>query len=80
LLRLIPQASRKVLTAQLRGLEADGLVDRRPLDDAVPKGVEYSLTAASRTLLPILQALHEWGVDHARRNGIDLHLPDQEPS
>lgn len=80
LLRLIPRASRKVLAAQLRELEADGLVDRRPLDDAVPKGVEYSLTAASRTLLPILQALHEWGVDHARRNGIDLRLPEQDRS
>ncbi|WP_198117786.1 winged helix-turn-helix transcriptional regulator [Massilia rhizosphaerae] len=46
----------------------------------MPKGVEYSLTAASRTLLPILQALHEWGVDHARRNGIDLRLPEQDRS
>jgi DNA-binding HxlR family transcriptional regulator len=46
----------------------------------VPKGVEYSLTAASRTLLPILQALREWGVDHPRHHQIELHLPEQEPS
>ena len=77
LVRLIPRASRKVLTAQLRELEADGLVVRKPLDDEVPKGVEYSLTATSRTLLPVLQSLHEWGVEHARRNGIDLQLLDQ---
>ena len=71
---------RKVLTAQLRELEADGLVDRKALDDEVPKGVEYSLTEASRTLLPVLQSLHEWGIDHARRNGIDLCLPEQDRS
>jgi DNA-binding HxlR family transcriptional regulator len=78
LLRQIPRASRKVLAAQLRELEADGLVDRRPLEDEVPKGVEYSLTEAARTLLPVLQALHEWGVDHARRHQIDLHLPEKD--
>lgn len=78
--RLIPRASRKVLTAQLRELEADGLVHREALDDEVPKGVEYSLTEASRTLLPVLQSLHEWGVGHARRNGIDLRLPEQDRS
>ncbi len=77
LVRLIPRASRKVLTTQLRELEADGLVDRKPLDDEVPKGVEYSLTETARTLLPVLQSLHEWGVEHARRNGIDLQLFDQ---
>lgn len=80
LLRLIPRASRKVLTAQLRELEADGLVDRTPLDDEVPKGVAYSLTGTARTLLPVLQSLHEWGVDHARRHKIDLRLPDQDRS
>jgi DNA-binding HxlR family transcriptional regulator len=74
LVRLIPRASRKVPTAQLRELGADGLVDRKPLDDEAPKGVEYSLMASARMLLPILQSLHEWGVDHALRNGIDLQL------
>jgi DNA-binding HxlR family transcriptional regulator len=80
LLRLIPRASRKVLAAQLRELEADGLVDRKALEDEVPKGVEYSLTDTSRTLLPVLQALHEWGVDHARRHRINLYLSEQDGS
>jgi DNA-binding HxlR family transcriptional regulator len=76
--KLVPRAAPKVITEQLRQLEADGLVARHPLADEIPKGVAYSLAPAALTLLPILQSLHEWGVAHARTHHIHLHLPDHQ--
>lgn len=74
LTRLIPRASKKVLGEQLRQLAGDGLVRRVILDREVPTGVEYGLTEAARELTSVLQVLHIWGVQHARRNNIDLTL------
>lgn len=78
LCKLVPRASKKVLAAQLRQLEADGLVKRRELEHEVPKGVEYSLTEASFELSSIMEQLHEWGVMQARRKHIKLELPGSE--
>ena len=52
--------SQKVLTAQLREMETDGLV-RRTVYPEVPPRVEYTLTALGRSLKPILDALWDWG-------------------
>lgn len=52
--------SPKTLTDRLRGLEEDGLVERRIYAE-VPPRVEYSLTPAGRTLEPVLVALADWG-------------------
>ncbi len=51
----------KVLTRQLRDLEQDGLVSRHAYAE-IPPRVEYSLTPLGRSLLPILQQLHNWAV------------------
>ncbi len=51
----------KVLTRQLRDLEHDGLVSRTAYAE-IPPRVEYSLTPLGRSLLPILQQLHNWAV------------------
>ncbi len=51
----------KVLTRQLRDLEQDGLVKRVAYAE-IPPRVEYSLTPLGRSLLPILQQLHNWAV------------------
>ena len=64
--RLIPNASQKVLTQQLRALEDAQIVKRRVLDGSV-KYVEYSYSEYGLTLAPILAALAEWGESH--RNG-----------
>jgi DNA-binding HxlR family transcriptional regulator len=64
--RLMPGASRQMLTAQLRELETDGLVLRNVFREVPPK-VEYSLTPYGRTLTPILTDLCEWGVKFLRR-------------
>ena len=55
--------SKKVLTDDLRALEADGLVEREVFAE-VPPRVEYSLTPLGKTLKPILDAMMHWGTDY----------------
>ncbi len=65
--RLIPRATQKMLTAQLRQLERDGLVERRVYAQIPPK-VEYSISAYGQTLSPVLETMCKWGIaDRARR-------------
>lgn len=56
----IGSVSQKVLTAQLRNMEAKGLVSRKVYAEVSPR-VEYSLTDLGRSLSPILKAMAEWG-------------------
>ena len=58
--KYLPQATPKMLTQQLRELEKDGLIHRE-VYPVVPPKVEYSLTEFGRTLLPVINAMHEWG-------------------
>ncbi|MBZ0188364.1 MAG: helix-turn-helix transcriptional regulator [Candidatus Obscuribacterales bacterium] len=64
LMRALKGVSQKVLTQQLRQLEADGLVVRKIYAE-VPPRVEYSLTPLGQTLVPILNDLEIWARDHA---------------
>lgn len=50
----------KVLSAQLKELEADGMIIRKEYPQVPPK-VEYSLTEKAESLLPALEQLCEWG-------------------
>lgn len=50
----------KVLTAQLRDMEQNGLISRKVYAE-VPPRVEYSLTDLGKSLKPILDALWNWG-------------------
>lgn len=61
--RLIPQATPKMLTQQLRELEAAGIIHRK-VYPVVPPKTEYSLTEYGRTLAPIMKAMCEWGETH----------------
>lgn len=56
----IGSVSQKVLTAQLRDMEAKGLVNRKVYAE-VPPRVEYSLTELGQSLKPILDAMWHWG-------------------
>jgi DNA-binding HxlR family transcriptional regulator len=58
--RALPGVSQKVLTAQLRELEADGVV-QRTVYPQVPPRVDYAITPLGRELLPVLDELHAWG-------------------
>lgn len=61
--RLIPAATQRVLTAQLRELETDGLV-KRTIYPEVPPKVEYQLTDLGWSLESVLKSLGAWGNDH----------------
>lgn len=58
--RSLGGVSQKVLTAQLRDMESNGLVTRTVYPE-VPPRVECSLTALGRSLKPILDAMWNWG-------------------
>ena len=73
--RLIPGITEKVLTQQLRELEADGIVDRCVYPTIPPK-VEYSLTEYGRSLERALKAICEWGLTHMQRIGAVQTSPD----
>ena len=56
----VGNVSQKVLTAQLRAMEASGLVNRKVYAE-VPPRVEYSLTELGKSLKPILDSMCAWG-------------------
>jgi DNA-binding HxlR family transcriptional regulator len=61
--RIIPSVTQRMLTNQLRELEADGLVIRTVYPGVPPK-VEYSLSPLGSSMQPILEALRAWGAQH----------------
>jgi DNA-binding HxlR family transcriptional regulator len=73
--RQIPGITEKMLTRQLRELEADGIVARR-VYPTVPPRVEYSLTAYGRSLKRALSAICDWGRNHMERIGAGQPLYD----
>jgi DNA-binding HxlR family transcriptional regulator len=68
---LLQGISEKVLTAQLRELEKDGVVTRREVRTSPPK-VTYSLSRSGETLIPLLEGLCDWG---SKQFGIKPNLP-----
>lgn len=58
--RSIPNITQKMLTQQLRELEADGVVHREVYPQVPPK-VEYSLTELGRSVMPVIKSLCGWG-------------------
>ncbi len=63
--RSISQVSQKVLTAQLRQMEAAGLINRKVYAE-VPPRVEYSLTELGYSLKPVLDAMQVWGENYKK--------------
>jgi len=68
--KLIPAISQKMLTQQLRELEADEIISRK-VHPVVPPKVEYSMTDHGRTLIPILDAMVAWGERHNSNIGVN---------
>ncbi|WP_447864734.1 winged helix-turn-helix transcriptional regulator [Kluyvera sichuanensis] len=60
LCKLIDTATRRMITLQLRELEADGIVSRTVYAQ-VPPRVEYELTPLGASLKPVLLAMRDWG-------------------
>ncbi|WP_461208945.1 winged helix-turn-helix transcriptional regulator [Desulfocurvus sp. DL9XJH121] len=63
--RSMPTITQKMLTRQLRELEADGLLHRKVYAQVPPK-VEYSLTPLGRSVIPVVGALCDWGESYER--------------
>ena len=66
--RLLPRITAQMLTAQLRELESDGVVNRKIYPQVPPK-VEYSLTTFGESLAPIIRAMATWGESYAKSSG-----------
>jgi DNA-binding HxlR family transcriptional regulator len=68
---LLPGVSEKVLTAQLRELEHDGIISRR-VTETVPPRVDYFLSDAGAELIPVMEGMCAWGTKHL---GVPPSLP-----
>lgn len=64
----IPDISDKMLSLQLKALEQDGMVERKVFAE-VPPRVEYELTDGGKSLIPIVEAIAEWGRTKAEKEG-----------
>lgn len=53
----------KMLTSQLKELECSGIVHRKSFNQ-VPPRVDYTLTDKGKTLMPVLDLMCNWGVEH----------------
>jgi DNA-binding HxlR family transcriptional regulator len=63
--RAIPGITQHMLTAQLRDLEADGLISRTVFAE-VPPRVEYEMTRKARGLGPTMEALTAWWSEYGK--------------
>ena len=64
--RLIPAANKKMLTQQLRELEADDLIHRKVYAE-VPPRVEYRLTETGKSLQPVVDQIGNWGTAYVEK-------------
>ena len=62
--RAVPGITKQMLTQQLRELEADGILSRT-VHPEVPPRVDYALTPRGRSLLPVIDAMRDWGAAQA---------------
>ena len=62
--RLLPEATPRVLDLQLKELVEDGLVTKM-IYPVLPPRSEYSITALGMTLIPIIDAMIDWGNQNA---------------
>ena len=65
LLKSLPGLSQKVLTDNLRAMEADGIITRTVYPE-VPPRVEYALSELGESMRPIMKALEVWGTDYQK--------------
>ena len=59
----IPDISHKMLTGTLKRLQKDHLITREAYAE-IPPRVEYSLTKTGRTLMPVIQQMIDWALQH----------------
>ena len=68
--KVISGITAKMLTHQLRELEASGLICREVFP-VIPPKVEYSLTELGKSLMPVLTTMRDWGSNYLRKVNIE---------
>lgn len=63
--KIIGNISPRMLIKELKELEANHIIIREAFA-TVPPTVQYSLSLHGRTLIPIVKAIEDWGIEHAR--------------
>ncbi|GHO98050.1 hypothetical protein KSF_080980 [Reticulibacter mediterranei] len=72
--RLLPRASRQMLSIQLRALEQMGVLRRVAASKSAPKG-EYALTELGQQVGPLMRQMYAWGRWWCEQTGIDFEWP-----
>ena len=77
----ISNATAKMLTQQLRELEAQALIHRE-VYPVIPPKVEYSLTPLGKSLMPVLVAMRDWGAEYLRSKDVRscCFMMDSDPT
>jgi len=70
----MPGVTQKIMTSALRDLEDDHLVHREVYPEIPPK-VEYSLTEAGMSLIPILESMYHWGTGYCKEYDHEKKIP-----
>lgn len=68
--RALGKVTHKMLSTQLKELEADGLIIRTEYPQVPPK-VEYSMSPLGMSLMPVLQSLCQWGTEHFQETPVE---------
>lgn len=71
--KALKTVTHKMLSTQLKELEADGLIIRKEYPQVPPK-VEYRLSEKGQSLMPVLEALCNWGHEHIEVNPLQSGL------
>ncbi len=61
--KILHPITHKMLSTQLKELEAEGFITRKQYQ-CIPPKVEYSLSEKGKTLMPILHSMHKWGLEN----------------
>lgn len=69
--KAVPQATPRMLSKQLKELEADGVINRT-LYPVVPPKTEYSLSELGRSLVPTVESLCKWGEYYFKLAGVPV--------
>ncbi|NAY90926.1 transcriptional regulator [Muricauda sp. JGD-17] len=67
--RLMPDITEKMLSLQLKALQADGILERKVFGTKPPIRVEYSLSTFGESFVPVVQKITEWGIQYAQSKG-----------
>lgn len=64
----LPMVTERTISLKLKELEEDGLISRTVHTNKPPLKVDYELTGFGKTLIPLLNALAQWGEETAKTN------------